>query len=70
METQELDHIKASVYQLIELINQANGRIKAHREAESGDFDLEQWQELKNRYTAELLELLKDFELPLQISET
>jgi hypothetical protein len=69
MENQELAYIKASVYQLIELINRANSRIKAHCEAQSSDFEIEQWQELKNRYTAELLDLLKDFELPLQLVE-
>jgi hypothetical protein len=65
---EDIEFIKVSVYQLIDIINRANARIKAHKKVGS-TFDIEQWEHLKKGYTIELLDLLKDFELPLQLLE-
>ncbi len=67
MQTVTLDEQEFAVFQLLDLIQRMQYSINLHSESENPDMmAIEQYTELRERYRAELAELLKPYGLDVK----
>jgi hypothetical protein len=66
---ENLEYKKLAINDLLDLIERADNRVKEWQKTPNNSLIIEQWLEKKKRYASELLELLKDYNLPLQLNE-
>ncbi|MFN0034159.1 MAG: hypothetical protein ACKVUS_03770 [Saprospiraceae bacterium] len=66
-----LENTKAEIARLYDLIDQTNRAIERHKsypKPEQDDLAIEQFQDLKNRFTKELFHLLMGLKLDFQLA--
>jgi signal recognition particle GTPase len=66
----DIKYIMLAVGDILELIEKANAAIERHKHAENPSQSiLEQYQDLRNEYLGQLAELLKDFDIKIEIPD-
>ena len=64
-----LDKNSARVLDILEQVKELNKMIDLHKDQSGGDFMVNQYQDMKNRFLEELKEILSDYEIEVLIND-
>lgn len=66
---EEKEALIFAINDVLDLIDRANARIEAWQSEGQSASMVEQWKDLKKRYSMDLIELLKEYNLSLELVE-